>query len=200
MFTGLTTDIGEVVGVVAGDSRASLEISCSYPVASIAIGASIACAGACLTVVRVTERSGKTIFGVDVGAETLVRTTARYWRPTTRLNLERSLKVGDELGGHLVTGHVDGIATISERRDFDGLAQFELTVPSSLTQFLAEKGAVCLNGNSLTINAVEGDRLQVLLIPHTLKVTTWAQAKVGDCVNLEVDLMARYAAQLMAAR
>jgi riboflavin synthase len=200
MFTGLTTDIGEVVDVAAGDSRAALEISCSYPIQSIAIGASIACAGACLTVVRVAEHAGKTLFGVDIGAETLARTTARYWGPATRLNLERPLKLGDEFGGHLVTGHVDGIAIISQRRDFDGLAQFELTVPESLTQFLAEKGAVCLNGNSLTINAVEDDRLQVLLVPHTLRVTTWAEAKIGDRVNLEVDLIARYAARLMARR
>jgi riboflavin synthase len=200
MFTGLTTDIGEVVHVVAGDSRASLAISCSYPTRSIALGASIACAGTCLTVVSVTEEAGKTVFGVDIGAETLARTTVRYWRPGTRLNLERSLKLGDELGGHLVTGHVDGIATICERCDFDGLAQFELTVPASLTQFLAEKGAVCLNGTSLTVNAVANDRLQVLLIPHTLRVTTWAEAKIGEPVNLEVDLMARYAARLMAQR
>jgi riboflavin synthase len=197
MFTGLISDVGEVVAVLPRGALVRLRVACSYPLDSIAIGASIACAGPCLTVVERAIFEGRTIFDVDVGAETLARTTARHWRPGRRLNLERSLTLGDELGGHLVTGHVDGVAVIMTRQDFDGMVQFEFSVPARLAKFIAEKGAVCLDGTSLTVNQASGDRLSVLIIPHTLAMTTWGLMQIDDAVNLEVDLMARYAARLM---
>jgi riboflavin synthase len=197
MFSGLISDMGQVVAVVPRGALRRLRIACAYRPESIRIGASIACAGPCLTVVATAEAQGGTVFDADVGAETMARTTAGRWQVGTRLNLERSLTLGDELGGHLVTGHVDDVAIISARKDFDGMAQFEVTVPPRLLRFIAEKGAVCLDGTSLTVNTVSGDRLSVLIIPHTLAVTTWGTAKVGDAVNLEVDLMARYVARLM---
>jgi riboflavin synthase len=198
MFTGLISDIGEVIEFVPHVALRRLRIACSYPTGSLAIGASIACAGPCLTIVGVATVGCRMVFDVEVGAETLARTTAGRWQPGSRLNLERSLMLGDELGGHLVTGHVDGVATILNRRDFDGMVQFDLSLPPPLAKFIAEKGAVCLDGTSLTVNEVSGNRLSVLLIPHTLAVTTWAESQVGAAVNVEVDLMARYAARLMA--
>jgi riboflavin synthase len=197
MFTGLVSDIGEVMTVTPRGALQRVQMACSYPASSIAVGASIACAGPCLTVVEVTGGNGRTIFDVDVGAETLARTTLSQWHPGSRVNLERSLKLGDELGGHLVTGHVDGIGEVVARRDFDGMAEFGIGVPARLAKFIAEKGAVCLDGTSLTINAVSGDRLNVLIIPHTLAVTTWGSTNIGAAVNVEVDLMARYAARLL---
>ena len=166
---------------------------------AIAIGASIANSGACLTVVGVEPHGGGSAIAFDVGAETLAVTTLGQWRAGGRVNLERSLKVGDELGGHMVSGHVDGIAEIVSRRDFDGMAHFRFRAPKDLAKFIAVKGSVALDGTSLTVNAVEGDTFEVLLIPHTLKVTTWGERKKGDKVNIEVDQMARYAARLMEA-
>ncbi len=197
MFTGLVSDIGEVITVAPRGALRRVQMACSYPASSIAVGASIACSGPCLTVVEVANVRGKTIFDVDVGAETLARTTLSQWHPGSLVNLERSLKLGDELGGHLVTGHVDGMGEVVARRDFDGMAEFSIGVPTRLARFIAEKGAVCLDGTSLTVNAMGGDRLSVLIIPHTLAVTTWAATKIGAAVNVEVDLMARYAARLL---
>jgi len=199
MFTGLVSDIGEVIAVTPHGALRRVRIACSYPAHSIAIGASIACAGPCLTVVDLASPNGRTVFDVDVGAETLARTTLARWQSGTRVNLERSLKLGDELGGHLVTGHVDGVGELAARRDFDGMVDVTVRVPMRLQKFIAEKGAVCLDGTSLTINAVSDDRLSVLIIPHTVAATTWGAAKVGDGVNVEVDLMARYAARLLAS-
>jgi riboflavin synthase len=196
MFTGLVSDVGMVAASETRGALRRLRIACSYRADSIAIGASIACSGPCLTAVSVTEEGGKTVFDVDVGAETLDRTSAGSWGPGTRLNLERSLKIGDELGGHLVTGHVDGVATILETKAFDGMTRFDIDAPANLARFIAEKGSIGLDGTSLTVNSVEGTRLSVLLIPHTLAVTTWGERKAGDRLNLEVDLMARYAARL----
>jgi riboflavin synthase len=167
---------------------------------SIALGASIACSGICLTVVGSGRDGERTWFEIDVGAETLVRTTAASWRPGSRLNLERSLKIGDELGGHMVSGHVDGVARIIARSAFDAMARFELEAPADLAKYIAEKGSVSLDGTSLTINSVAGARFSILLIPHTLAVTTWGERAEGDFVNLEVDQMARYAARLIEAR
>ena len=133
---------------------------------------------------------------MDAAAETLARTTVSQWRPGARINLERALKIGDELGGHIVTGHVDGVARIISRDDFDGMARFWIEAPHDLSRFVAQKGSVTLDGVSLTINDVEGDRFSVLIIPHTLSVTTFGERKAGDALNLEVDLMARYAARL----
>ena len=142
MFTGLVSDVGTVVAADTQGALKRLRIACAYPAAGIALGASIACSGPCLTVVAVDDDGGRTIFDVDVGAETLERTTAGSWAPGTRLNLERSLKVGDELGGHIVTGHVDGVATILETRAFDGMTRFDMEVPARLARFVAEKGSV----------------------------------------------------------
>ncbi|MBL8589852.1 MAG: riboflavin synthase [Methylobacteriaceae bacterium] len=200
MFTGLVSDVGEVVSVETRGALRRIRIACGYDVASIATGASIACSGPCLTAVEIGSAGRRTWFDVDVGAETLARTTAGDWHAGTRLNLERSLKIGDELGGHLVTGHVDGVAEIVTRHDFDGMARFTVRAPRALSRFIAEKGSVCLEGTSLTVNAVEGDVFSVLLIPHTLAVTTWGTTPSGARVNIEVDLMARYAARLAQTR
>ncbi len=196
MFTGLVTDIGTVARVAPRGDLSRIRIACRYDPASIALGASIACGGPCLTAVAIGEGSGGAWFDVDVGAETLARTTAGAWAPGTRLNLERSLKIGDELGGHIVTGHIDGTAEIVSVEPFDGMSRYAVRVPSPLARFVAEKGSVCLDGTSLTVNAVEGDVLSILLIPHTLEVTTWGDRRAGDRLNIEVDLMARYAARL----
>jgi riboflavin synthase len=200
MFTGLVSDIGQVRWVEPRGALSRARISCSYPPEAIALGASIACGGPCLTATGIGVADGTTWFEVDVGAETLARTTARLWRPGARLNLERSLRLGDELGGHIVTGHVDGVAAILSIEDFDGMRRILFRAPHALARFIAEKGSVCLDGTSLTVNSVEGDDFSVLLIPHTLEVTTWGERQAGDEVNLEVDLMARYAARLAEAK
>jgi riboflavin synthase len=208
MFTGLVSDIGRIVR--AEGDPATLRryvVSSSYAADSIALGASIACSGICLTAVAVEPEPGsRSRFTVETAAETLSRTLAGGWAEGTRLNLERSLKVGDELGGHLVTGHVDGIATIAARdaiTDDSGpwgpTAKFTIEAPPTLAKFIAEKGSICLDGVSLTVNAVEANIFSVLLIPHTLAITTFGERKAGDRVHLEVDLMARYAARLREA-
>lgn len=200
MFTGIVTDIGEVVSVEPRGDLRRLRIACNYEAETIAIGASIACSGVCLTVVALAREGAlseeKTVFDVDAAAETLAKTTVGAWTQGTRINLERALKIGDELGGHIVTGHVDGVARILSRDDFDGMARYWISAPLDVSRFVAQKGSVALDGVSLTVNAVEGDRFSVLLIPHTLGVTTFGGRKVGDPLNIEVDMMARYAARL----
>jgi riboflavin synthase len=196
MFTGIVTDIGEVVSVAPRGDLKRLRIACSYPAETIALGASIACAGTCLTVVAVAREGERTVFDVDAAAETLARTTVGAWTQGTRVNLERALKIGDELGGHIVTGHVDGLARIDSRDDFDGMARFWIEAPRQLSRFVAQKGSVALDGVSLTVNDVDGDRFSILLIPHTLAVTTFGGRAAGDALNIEVDMMARYAARL----
>ena len=200
MFTGLISDIGEVVAIDDQPGLRRLRIACSYKPETIALGASIACSGPCLTAVEIGIKDGRTYFDVQASAETLARTTVGLWVVGTRINLERSLKIGDELGGHIVTGHVDGTATLIERIDVSGTARFLIRAPSALSQFIAEKGSISLDGTSLTVNGVSGDDLSVLLIPHSLAVTTWGALKEGDRLNIEVDLMARYAARLTGAR
>jgi riboflavin synthase len=201
MFTGIVTDVGEVLAVEArADGLRRLTIACRYDRASIAIGASISCAGACLTVVATGTHEGRTTFAVDAAAETLAVTTAGRWALGTRLNLERALKIGDELGGHLVSGHVDGIAETLGREDLPDMAGMTLRVPARLARFIATKGSVALDGVSLTVNSVEQDQFSVLIIPHTLAVTTLGATRPGDTLNIEVDLMARYAARLMESR
>ncbi|HEV3395213.1 MAG TPA: riboflavin synthase [Xanthobacteraceae bacterium] len=201
MFTGIVTDVGEVLSV---EERAlglrRLTIGCRYDRASIAVGASIACAGACLTVVATGIHDGRTTFAVDAAAETLAVTTAGRWTAGTRVNLERALKMGDELGGHLVAGHVDGIAEVVAREDLPDMARMIVRMPAPLARFIAAKGSVALDGVSLTVNSVDRDRFSVLIIPHTLAVTTLAATRPGDALNLEVDLMARYAARLLETR
>ncbi len=201
MFTGIVTDIGELVAVRArAEGLHRLKIACRYPRASIVEGASIACSGVCLTVVGFGEEDGRTWFAVDAAAETLRVTTIGRWRHGARINLERALKVGDELGGHIVAGHADGLAAVVERNDATGMARFVLRAPHELSRFIAPKGSVALDGVSLTVNEVDGDTFSVLIIPHTLKVTTLGALAAGAEVNLEVDQMARYAARLMEAR
>ncbi len=201
MFTGIVTDVGEIVAVKphAGDLH-RIKIACGYERATIADGASIACAGICLTVVASGEVDGRTWFSVDAAAETLRITTAPHWRHGTRINLERSLKVGDELGGHFVLGHVDGIAEVLTRDDMTESARFAFRVPSALSRFIAAKGSVALDGVSLTVNEVDGDTFTVMIIPHTLQVTTFGAVGAGDALNLEIDVMARYAARLLETR
>jgi len=198
MFTGIVTDIGEIVGLAptAQGQLHRLRIACRYDRATIADGASIACNGVCLTVVASGTDAGRTWFDVDAAAETLALTTAKRWAVGTKLNLERALKIGDELGGHIVAGHADGIATILSRDDLPDMARFELSTTRELARFIAPKGSVTLDGVSLTVNAVEDIAFSVLIIPHTLNVTTLSRWHAGSEVNIEVDLMARYAARL----
>jgi riboflavin synthase len=202
MFTGLVSDIGTVVSVEAIAAGKRLVIASRYDPDGITMGASVCHAGVCLTVVEKFADDSASEIGagrhaVDISPETLSRSTAGDWVPGTQLNLERSLTLGDELGGHLVTGHIDGIAHIRERVQEGDMVRFVLEAPGPLSRFIAEKGSVALDGTSLTVNAVNGDRFSIMLIPHSLAVTTWGEARVGDRVNIEVDLMARYAARLM---
>jgi riboflavin synthase len=201
MFTGIVTDVGEIMSVQArADNLHRLRITCHYDAKGIAVGASIACSGICLTVVAAGRAADRDYFEVDAAAETLRLTTAGRWTPGTRINLERSLKIGDELGGHIVSGHVDGLAELRSRQDLQDQARLTLRAPRELSRFIAAKGSVALDGISLTVNTVEGDDFSVLIIPHTLSVTTLGAAKAGDALNLEIDVMARYAARLMQAR
>ena len=202
MFTGIVTDVGEVIAV---EARAQglhhrLKVACAFDRASIVDGASIACNGVCMTVVGSGVENGRTWFAVDAAAETLKVTTVGRWRDGTRINLERALRVGDELGGHIVAAHADGIAQVTSREDLPGMARFVLGVPSALARFIAPKGSVALDGVSLTVNDVTADTFSVLIIPHTLAVTTIGTWQAGTEVNLEVDLMARYAARLLQSR
>jgi riboflavin synthase len=208
MFTGIVTDVGEVVSVEPRGGLRRIAIACGYPDETIALGASVACSGPCLTVVAVARDGGRTVFEVDAAAETLARTSVAHWGVGHRVNLERALKIGDELGGHIVTGHVDGVARVVAREDFcertaegrpsqeTSMARFWVEAPRELARFVAPKGSVALDGVSLTVNEVEGERFSVLLIPHTLAVTTFGARRAGDLLNIEVDLMARYAARL----
>ena len=193
MFTGIISDIGRVSALAPQGSGARMRIACSYPPDAILVGASISCAGACLTVVGSGPTSeGGSAFDVDASAETLARTTLGDWQEGTRVNLERALAAGDEIGGHLVTGHIDAVAEIASREDEGGAALFVFSVPDKLSHFIAEKGSVALDGTSLTVNQVEGNRFGVTIIPHPLLATTWGERGPGDRVNLEVDLIARY--------
>jgi len=197
MFTGIVTDMGEVRSVKprAGNLH-RITIFCAYSRTEIVQGASIACSGVCLTVVDAGEEDGRVWFAVDAAEETLRVTTVGRWGHGSKVNLERPLKFGDELGGHLVAGHVDGVAAVVAREDLIEAARIALRAPAGLARFIAPKGSVALDGISFTVNAVEGDAFSVLVIPHTLQVTTFGALRKGDGVNLEVDTMARYAARL----
>jgi riboflavin synthase len=192
MFTGIVTDVGQVRAVEKrGDTR--FVIATRYDTAGIAIGASIACSGPCLTVVE----NGPDWFAVDASAETLSRTTMGSWRQGTRVNLERALKMGDELGGHLLTGHIDAVATIVSCVAEGDSLRFTIAVPPTYERAIAVKGAVALDGVSLTVNTVEGNRFGVNIIPHTRRETTFDTAEPGARLNLEIDLVARYLARLV---
>ena len=206
MFTGIVTDVGEVRSVEArANNLHRLTVFTRYPRAELVDGASVACCGVCLTVTATGEEGGRTWFAADAADETMRITTVGRWRQGTRINLERPLKIGDELGGHMVAGHVDGLATVVAREDMTdngpvNMARIVLRAPHDLARFIAPKGSVALDGISLTVNAVDGDTFSVLIIPHTLAVTTFGALRQGDDVNLEVDTMARYAARLVEAR
>ncbi|MFV0292585.1 MAG: riboflavin synthase [Paracoccus sp. (in: a-proteobacteria)] len=196
MFTGIITDIGTVAEVRRqGDMRS--RISCDYDMSGVEIGASIACDGVCLTVIA----KGENWFDVDISAETVSRTNIGHnsWSPGYRINLERALRVGDELGGHIVSGHVDGVAKVVGMQDEGDSLRLTFEAPVDLARFIAPKGSVTLNGTSLTVNKVSGNRFGVNLIPHTRQVTTWGKARSGDMVNLEIDTLARYVARLAEA-
>lgn len=200
MFTGIVTDIGTVTDARPLAEGVRLRIETAYDPATIEIGASISCAGVCLTVVALPEaHSNARWFEVEAWEEALRLTTARDWQAGSRLNLERALRMGDELGGHIVSGHVDGTALIVARDEEGDAVRFTLEAPRELARFIAPKGSVALDGTSLTVNKVDGARFDVLLIHHSLQVTTWGERRAGDRVNLEVDTMARYAARLMEA-
>lgn len=196
MFTGIVTDVGEVRSVARGAVDARIVIGTSYDTATIEIGASVACSGACLTVV---ER-GTGWLAVEAVAETLARTKLGGWRAGSRVNLERSLRLGDELGGHMVSGHVDGLAALIARAPDGQSVRMTFRAPAPLARLVAEKGSVALDGVALTVTEVAGECFGVSLIPHTLAVTTLGGLGVGDVVNLEIDLIARYVARLLTQR
>lgn len=196
MFTGIITDIGRVLSVeMRGDMRA--RIATSYDIDGIDIGASIACDGVCLTVIAL-GRDPEPWFDADISAETISKTAMGQngWAQGRKLNLERALKVGDELGGHIVSGHVDGIAEVISMQDEGDSTRFTFRAPDALARFVAPKGSVTLNGTSLTVNDVNGTEFGVNIIPHTKEATTWGQVKTGDLINLEIDTLARYVARL----
>ena len=194
MFTGIITDIGRVTRLKQeGDLRA--RISCAYDPAGIDIGASIACNGCCLTVIeRGTDDTPW--FDVQISAESVSKTNIGDWAEGTRLNLERALKVGDELGGHIVSGHVDGVAQVVAIEDDGDSTRVTLEAPDDLAKFVAPKGSVALNGTSLTVNDVAGARFGINFIPHTKIATNWGDVAIGDRINLEIDTLARYVARL----
>jgi riboflavin synthase len=197
MFTGIVTDLGEILSVEKIPAGQRTRIKTAYDPDGIDIGASIACGGPCHTVTAKGHGDNSMgWFEVESAAETLALTTASSWAAGQRLNLERSLAMGTELGGHLVLGHVDGTAKITKRVDHDDSVYFQFEAPRECAPFIAKKGSVCLDGTSLTVNEADGLLFSVFLIPHTLAVTTWGQRQEGDLVNLEVDMMARYAARL----
>ncbi len=194
MFTGIITDIGTIAAIeMRGDMRA--RIKTAYKTAQIDMGASISCDGVCLTLVD----KGTDWFDVDVSAESVSKTNLSTWVVGKRINLERALKVGDELGGHIVSGHVDGVARITAIRDEGDSTRVTFDAPANLAKFIASKGSVALNGTSLTVNEVLGHSFGVNMIPHTKLVTTWGDMAEGDAVNLEIDTLARYVARLAEA-
>jgi riboflavin synthase len=196
MFTGIVTDIGEVSEARHGNGGLVLTIATAYDTSVIALGASIGCSGVCLTVVA--KEQGR--FTVEASAETLACSTLGDWRKGTRINLEQAMKLGDEMGGHLVLGHVDGIATIVGRRPDGESMRFTIEAPADLAPYIAPKGSVALDGVSLTVNAVDGATFGVNIIPHTLSHTIFGKAEPGTRMNLEIDLIARYVERLLDAR
>ncbi|NRB01975.1 MAG: riboflavin synthase [Rhodobacteraceae bacterium] len=195
MFTGIITDVGTIQSLEQqGDLRA--RITTGYDTSGIDMGASIASDGVCLTVIDL----GPDWYDVQISAETVSKTNIAAWVDGKRVNLERALKVGDELGGHIVSGHVDGVAEVVAVTDEGDSTRVQLRAPSELSRFIAPKGSVALNGTSLTVNEVEGDVFGINFIPHTKEVTTWGDVAVGDHVNLEIDTLARYVARLAEAQ
>ena len=196
MFTGIITDIGTVKAVENRKLGKRMTIESSFSEKDIDLGASISCDGACMTV---TEK-GKNWFVVDVSQESLDKTTLDYWKKGTKVNLERALKVGDEIGGHMVTGHIDAIAVVAKKQKAGESVKFSIKAPKALMQFIATKGSVTINGVSLTVNSVKGDVFELNLIPHSLKNTTFLGLEKGDRVNLEIDTIARYVANIVGKK
>ncbi len=196
MFTGIVSDIATIKERLEG----GFEIACNYPAASINLGASISCDGVCLTVTAKDGSKSKSTFRVDVSNETRSKTTLGSWQAGRKVNLERPVRVGDELGGHVVSGHVDGIAEIIDITEDGACQRFSFSAPEHLALYIAPKGSIALDGTSLTVNEVSGNRFGVNIIPHTLTSTTWGGKNIGDLINLEVDLFARYVARLMEFR
>ena len=195
MFTGIITDVGRISSLdQRGDLKARIETS--YNADGIDLGASIACDGVCLTVIEKGQSGKDNWFDVEISAESTSKTNIGDWLAGSRINLERALKVGDELGGHIVSGHVDGVAEIVSIADEGDSTRVQFRAPDSLARFIAPKGSVALNGTSLTVNEVEGTEFGVNFIPHTKTVTNWGDASVGDRINLEIDTLARYVARL----
>lgn len=188
MFTGIVTDIGEVLSVDEDALDRTIKIKTSFDMHSVEIGASIACSGCCLTVTA----KGDDWFDVQVSNETLSKTNIGSWQKGSKINLERSLKMGDELGGHMVTGHIDGLAKLEALEQVAGSHKLTFKVPGNFAKYIAQKGSITLDGISLTVNEVDGTQFSVNIIPHTWAVTTFASLKVGDSVHMEVDIMARY--------
>lgn len=198
MFTGIVTDVGAISSITPMNEGVRLRVTTTYDPASIEMGASICCSGTCLTVTGLPDAEDRSRwFEVEAWEEALRLTTIANWRAGTRINLERSLKIGDELGGHLVSGHVDGTAQIISVTDEGDARRFQIEAPHDLARFVAPKGSVALDGTSLTVNAVNGAVFDVLLIRHSIEVTTWSERQSGDMANLEVDQMARYAERLI---
>ncbi|MCR9139202.1 MAG: riboflavin synthase [Alphaproteobacteria bacterium] len=202
MFTGIVSDIGTISSVTPMNEGVRLKVTTAYDPATIDMGASICCSGTCLTVTGLPGHGARheRWFEVEAWEEALRLTTISNWRAGTRINLERSLKMGDELGGHLVSGHVDGTAQIISTTHEGDARRFQLEAPDGLARYIAPKGSVALDGTSLTVNAVDGATFDVLLIRHSMEVTTWSERTSGDRVNLEVDQMARYADRLINYR
>lgn len=201
MFTGIITDIG-TVSAIENRGNMHMKIQCQYDISSIDIGASIACSGVCLTVVEKGNDDGQNYFAVDVSGET-INCTADQWQVGAKLNLERSLKVGDELGGHIVSGHVDGVGIITQYENIGGSWALTITAPQEMAPYIAPKGSITINGISLTVNDVKDDdgcHFTLNIIPHTAEVTTLAHAKLGDRVNLEIDVLARYMKRMLAVK
>lgn len=197
MFTGIITDQGRIASVLKRDQGKTFRIQTAYDPKSIDIGASIACNGVCLTVVALSDGGADHWFEVEAWEEALRLTNAAQWNEGTIINLERSLKQGDELGGHMVSGHVDGMARVMDIKSEGDATRFILSAPDELAKFIVPKGSVALNGTSLTVNTIEKSIFDVLLIRHTLEVTTWGNLQTGDDINIEVDQMARYVVRLI---
>jgi riboflavin synthase len=195
MFTGIITDVG-AVQLITKRGDTTIKIATAYDPGSVALGASIACSGACLTVIAKGGREGEGWFSVEASAETMSKTTLGSWVVGTRVNLERSLKVGEEIGGHIVSGHVDGVGDVVSVTPEGDSIRFKIRAPKQLAKFIAAKGSIALDGTSLTVNEVDGNSFGVNIIPHTSKVTTWGGVKSGDKLNIEIDMLARYLARL----
>ena len=202
MFTGIVTDVGEIAEIEKiKDTRA--KIFCTYNVSEIDHGASICCDGVCLTVTDSGISENKNWFSVDISSETILKTIIGDkdfgWKPGRKVNLERSLRLGDELGGHIVTGHIDGTGSIEKILDVEGSTQVTFQTDRNLAKFIAEKGSITLNGTSLTVNQVSASSFDINFIPHTKDNTTWRKMRIGEKVNIEIDILARYVDRILGS-